>query len=172
MRMDKPGLPGAMRGFKRCSQLPNSGKTIAGYPLTPILGLQPDGSFLTTWWLLRGCPTRSHPELDRETPQRRWYCVLRRGRVGRRQVFKEGSPETEKDGKKREKGTKKSQKPNSRVTSLFRRALCGSSRPARFYFRGTGFAAGWSSLVARQAHNLKVVGSNPTPATKLSPLTQ
>ena len=27
-------------------------------------------------------------------------------------------------------------------------------------------SAGWSSLVARQAHNLKVVGSNPTPATK------
>ena len=27
------------------------------------------------------------------------------------------------------------------------------------------FDAGWSSLVARQAHNLKVVGSNPTPAT-------
>ena len=25
--------------------------------------------------------------------------------------------------------------------------------------------AGWSSPVARQAHNLKVVGSNPTPAT-------
>ena len=28
-------------------------------------------------------------------------------------------------------------------------------------------AAGWSSPVARQAHNLKVVGSNPTPATTL-----
>ena len=28
--------------------------------------------------------------------------------------------------------------------------------------------AGWSSPVARQAHNLKVVGSNPTPATSLS----
>ena len=28
------------------------------------------------------------------------------------------------------------------------------------------FIAGWSSPVARQAHNLKVVGSNPTPATK------
>ena len=27
--------------------------------------------------------------------------------------------------------------------------------------------AGWSSPVARQAHNLKVVGSNPTPATKM-----
>ena len=28
--------------------------------------------------------------------------------------------------------------------------------------------AGWSSPVARQAHNLKVVGSNPTPATKVN----
>ena len=27
--------------------------------------------------------------------------------------------------------------------------------------------AGWSSPVARQAHNLKVAGSNPAPATKL-----
>jgi hypothetical protein len=26
--------------------------------------------------------------------------------------------------------------------------------------------AGWSSPVARQAHNLKVVGSNPAPATR------
>ena len=33
--------------------------------------------------------TRSHPELGRENPLRRWYCVLRRGRVGRRQVFTE-----------------------------------------------------------------------------------
>jgi hypothetical protein len=30
--------------------------------------------------------------------------------------------------------------------------------------------AGWSSQVARQAHNLKVVGSNPTPATNESPV--
>ena len=27
--------------------------------------------------------------------------------------------------------------------------------------------AGWSSLVAREAHNLEVAGSNPAPATKL-----
>ena len=27
--------------------------------------------------------------------------------------------------------------------------------------------AGWSSLAARRAHNPKVVGSNPTPATNL-----
>src|SRR4030081_1256753 len=32
---------------------------------------------------------------------------------------------------------------------------------------GRTIDAGWSSPVARQAHNLKVVGSNPTPATKL-----
>jgi hypothetical protein len=29
----------------------------------------------------------------------------------------------------------------------------------------TSIAAGWSSPVARQAHNLKVEGSNPSPAT-------
>src|SRR5712664_3201746 len=29
------------------------------------------------------------------------------------------------------------------------------------------FIAGWSSPVARQAHNLKVIGSNPIPATTL-----
>ena len=36
----------------------------------------------------------------------------------------------------------------------------------RRHLRQNGFIAGWSSPVARQAHNLKVVGSNPTPATK------
>jgi hypothetical protein len=30
----------------------------------------------------------------------------------------------------------------------------------------THLAAGWSSPVARQAHNLKAAGSNPAPATK------
>ena len=29
----------------------------------------------------------------------------------------------------------------------------------------TKYNAGWSSLVARRAHNPKVVGSNPAPAT-------
>ena len=32
--------------------------------------------------------------------------------------------------------------------------------------------AGWSSPVARQAHNLKVVGSNPTPATNIHQINQ
>ncbi len=40
------------------------------------------------WWPQRGAPTRSHPELGRETPQRQWYCILRCGRVGRRQACK------------------------------------------------------------------------------------
>ena len=70
-------------------------------------------------WLWRGENTRYHSELGRENPQRRWYFVLRHGRVGRC------------------------------------RALKSQLR----------FDAGWSSLVARQAHNLKVAGSNPAPAT-------
>jgi hypothetical protein len=50
-----------------------------------------------------------------------------------------------------------------------RRSICTASRPDK---RLLGCRAqldigdaGWSSPVARQAHNLKVVGSNPTPAT-------
>ncbi len=45
-------------------------------------------TFSPTGLLLRSGCTRSHPELGRETLQRQWYCVLRRGRVGRRQVCK------------------------------------------------------------------------------------
>ena len=72
-------------------------------------------------WLWRGVNTRYHSELGRENPQRRWYFVLRHGRVGRCRALK------------------------SQLS----------------------FDAGWSSLVARQAHNLKVAGSNPAPATKI-----
>src|SRR3712207_3229554 len=39
-------------------------------------------------WPERGGKTRSHPELGRETPQRRWYCVARPGRVGRRRTHR------------------------------------------------------------------------------------
>lgn len=41
---------------------------------------------LLTWWLQRSGCTRSHSELGRETLQRQWYFVSRRGRVGRCQV--------------------------------------------------------------------------------------
>ena len=40
------------------------------------------------WWLLRGENTRFHSELGRENPQRRWYFILRCGRVGRCQALK------------------------------------------------------------------------------------
>ncbi len=77
-----------------------------------------------------GLNTRSHPELGRENPQRRWYCVSRRGRVGRRQVYQD------------QKHTQ--------------------TQPQAYT------PAGWSSPVARQAHNLKVRGSNPLPATNFT----
>ena len=51
------------------------------------------------------------------------------------------------------------------VSRLERRGLClcpSPSKPASKAILG----AGWSSPVARQAHNLKVAGSNPVPATK------
>src|SRR5579863_3171976 len=94
-----------------------------------------------------GLSTRSHPELGRESPQRRWYYVLRRGRVGRRQASKA-------------------------TPRFFRDALSpidtNSTRDyvARSVIRS--LSAGWSSPVARQAHNLKVRGSNPLPATTLT----
>ena len=39
-----------------------------------------------SWWVLRGIHRRSHPELDPESPPRRWYCGLSHGRVGPRQL--------------------------------------------------------------------------------------
>ena len=86
----------------------------------------------TTWWPWRGAYTRSHPELGRESPQRPWYCVLRHGRVGRRQVFQSTH-------------------------------IPPDQPVGRTPIPTTN--AGWSSPVARQAHNLKVTGSNPVPAT-------
>ena len=94
---------------------------------------------LTTWWLWRGENTRSHSELGRENPQRRWYCVT-----------------------KARKSRSLPGLPSRRLHLLFR-------RPATNFpvVRPTA-NAGWSSPVARQAHNLKVIGSNPIPATKFA----
>src|SRR5438034_126128 len=41
-------------------------------------------------------------------------------------------------------------------------------RPKRRNCRPQTLIAGWSSPVARQAHNLKVIGSNPIPATSVT----
>ena len=59
-------------------------------------------------------------------------------------------------------------KSRCRVTpsgGFFDLLACGPVRVKRAGVAGQSVDAGWSSPVARQAHNLKVVGSNPTPAT-------
>src|SRR6266481_9796433 len=110
-----------------------------------------------------GQHTRSHPELGRENPQRQWYCVLRRGRVGRCQAFKAEAPPAadtpiaNPTALRIAKSTKGDQPkdPSQRKIAV---ALSPPCQPSP--------SAGWSSPVARQAHNLKVRGSNPLPATK------
>ena len=79
-------------------------------------------------------------ELGRETSLRRWYYCSSTGRVGRRQALKHAHIRT-------------------KTHSQFIKGRTQKVRPLSFG------DAGWSSPVARQAHNLKVVGSNPTPAT-------
>ena len=44
-----------------------------------------------------------------------------------------------------------------------------NAKPTHSPTRSDHPGAGWSSPVARQAHNLKVTGSNPVPATKTQP---
>ena len=91
-----------------------------------------------------GRPTRSHLELGRESLQRPWYCASRHGRVGHRQ-------------------TRQAQR---HALPRHDQATAGSN-PDPGTRRATARpGAGWSSPVARQAHNLKVTGSNPVPATR------
>jgi hypothetical protein len=113
---------------------------------------------LPTWWLWRSGCTRSHSELGRETLQRQWYFVLRRGRVGRCQVCQSAC----------------------RIIFSLRNSATTAAWAAKaaFVFQNSGIGvglnlhflvdAGWSSPVARQAHNLKAAGSNPAPATSAS----
>jgi hypothetical protein len=51
------------------------------------------------------------------------------------------------------------------MRSLFRFYRTNTFRFAQRRYRNYSQNAGWSSLVARQAHNLKAAGSNPAPAT-------
>ena len=110
---------------------------------------------------LSGVPrTRSHLELGRQTHQRPWYCVSRHGRVGRRQACPAQdhlTPDPIPSPRSRAPGAVRSPAVRAR-----RYPLTPRTAPP-----DTTITAGWSSPVARQAHNLKVVGSNPTPATKI-----
>ena len=124
------------------------------------------------WWLRRGDKTRSHPELGRQTPQRQWYFVSRHGRVGRRQAR-----ERQIRIRKTEYGIRTPPAFGVRVhrlqtASSFTQSGKHAGRGCRPYsvFRPLySDTAGWSSPVARQAHNLKAAGSNPAPATKFKP---
>ena len=49
---------------------------------------------------------------------------------------------------------------------VHRTSFCQRQKPRYFAPRQKPDGAGWSSPVARQAHNLKAAGSNPAPATK------
>ena len=60
-------------------------------------------------------------------------------------------------------------KPPDRIDR--RRTSVGRVHFGSGFFEGLQrFNAGWSSPVARQAHNLKVIGSNPIPATRKEPV--
>ena len=98
-----------------------------------------------------GPSTRSHPELGRETLLRQWYFGLSRGRVGRRQVFHE-------DGCQKTPFTMTIPPIKGLHSATLNLISVASAQNTN--------NAGWSSQVARQAHNLKVRGSNPLPATK------
>ena len=91
------------------------------------------------WWPRRSRQTRSHPELGRQTLQRPWYCASRPGRVGRRQARQDHA--------------------------MIHHSLSHDHDKAVRRPTAAGQDAGWSSPVARQAHNLKAAGSNPAPAT-------
>jgi hypothetical protein len=149
----------------------------------------------STWWSQRGGPTRPHSELGRETPPRPGYCPKRGGRAGRRQV--EPGVQRSEDRGRRPRSEHRARchraPPSDRVArcrfapaqpSVAPAVLRPPSRPAS---RSIGLRppigvcplisvlcplilAGWSSPVARQAHNLKVAGSNPAPATSTSRL--
>src|SRR5437763_11671082 len=83
--------------------------TTSAVPIGRTYGFCQNGrtfSFGGPAWLgghSEGQNTRSHPELGRENPQRRWYCVLRRGRVGRCQAL-QALPQDGTQGRKLTRG--------------------------------------------------------------------
>jgi hypothetical protein len=153
-----------------------------------------------------GPNTRSHPELGRENPQRRWYCVLRRGRAGRRQArqtpqadtgpARQNPPRTCAAGSQHDPNTplprgEAARDPRIRpvrpgdVRLITGRSLGRAREPLRRTppphppaIRGPteDTDAGWSSPVARQAHNWqepwpspRALKANATPAPASDP---
>jgi hypothetical protein len=63
--------------------------------------------------------------------------------------------------------TNRISKSHKRQLQQYNRPNCNNTTVNETY-RSPTTGAGWSSPVARQAHNLKAAGSNPAPATKFS----
>ena len=83
-RLRKADRPSPPMRRARAGQIIKDDRTAVSANKTPASQI----CSLPTWWSWRGDCTRSHPEHGRETPMRQWYCVLRCGRVGHRQVRK------------------------------------------------------------------------------------
>ena len=148
--LQRPGSPNRLETERQISRHPKPRRNPAQSKPCTTAGPSARAGFANTKGSLErlggyseGQSTRSHSELGRENPQRPWYCVPRRGRVGRRQVFQ---------ANQNTRNTPKKPYPPTDTTTQ----------------QKSSSAAGWSSPVARQAHNLKVTGSNPVPAPKTS----
>ena len=146
--LKRPGSPDRLETERQISRHPKPRRNPAQSHARTTAGPSARAGFANTKGSLErlggyseGQSTRSHSELGRENPQRPWYCVPRRGRVGRRQVFQ---------ANQNTRNTPKKPYPPTDTTTKHR----------------SSSAAGWSSPVARQAHNLKVTGSNPVPASR------
>ena len=127
------------------------------------------------WWPWQGDQTRSHSELGRQTPQRPWYCVPKtresRSPPGPQSTDRSGTRDPDR------KPPSATKNPIPKPTSHRHTRPFSSPKPQQRHRETPGRpapagrlrhpTAGWSSPVARQAHNLKVAGSNPAPATKL-----
>ena len=84
-RLSSAARKTSFASFRRRSPETDAGEAIHARSLLSVVRFRSS----LAWWRLQGDKTRSHPDLGRQTPSRRWYSVSRHGRVGRRQARKE-----------------------------------------------------------------------------------
>ena len=123
--------------------------SLQGWPFAQLLARVPASAVRqagyrekNAYFFRHKIPKRSHPALSK--PGVRWYIPLAPRGLGPGCLLR---------------------KPPDRIDRRLRAWANFVSVPV-FAEGVQRFIAGWSSPVARQAHNLKVTGSNPVPATK------